>query len=214
MATKKTPKTNAQRHAAKDPLGMMAGLQAIQQTGRARTPAGKANAKKALTNIAKDAPRLAKAVAAIVQDGAPPARPNVKVAILDLFYSNLDLKMTTLETVLALQHHYAGMNESSIRVWLTDLRKDGTLMKVGQEEGKDVLMAGVPGDLALRGSTSAFALKHTALKTKPKAAPVRMSVQPLPTGRALPPAIKSAISGVNLAMARLTAEISKLEERS
>ena len=82
-----------------------------------------------------------------------------------------------METVLTLQHLHGGMNESSIRVWITDLRKDGTLVKVETRDGKDILTAGSPGaQWGLRGTTSTFALAH-----KGREAPV-FATPPLPDG--------------------------------
>jgi hypothetical protein len=157
------------------------------------------------TKVAK---AVAEAKAAAV---VPTKKPNTKVAILDLFYSNLELQLTTMETVLTLQHLHSGMNESSIRVWLTDLRKDGTLVKVGTRDGKDILTAGVPGtQWGLRGTTSTFALAH-----KDRKPPVFATPAPVAGGVSagkkwnIPASLHTAIINAQRAFEKLETELTK-----
>jgi len=195
---------------AGDPLGMEAGLKAIAKmdVSKAVKKAVAIKAAKPVLNPSIEAVSAGVArVAAKAATVAPAKRPNVKVAILDLFYSNLELQMSTMETVLALQHQYAGMNESSIRVWITDLRKDGTLVKVETRDGKDILTAGVPGTLwGLKGTTSQFCLAHINGGNKnrkgPKAAPVKAAA-------AIPPSLQAAIAAHSKAVAKLNEELKR-----
>lgn len=190
---------------AGDPLGIEAGLQAIAKmdVSKAVKKAVAIKAAKPVLNPSVEAVSAGVArVAAKAATVAPAKRPNVKVAILDLFYSNLELQLSTMETVLALQHQYAGMNESSIRVWITDLRKDGTLVKVETRDGKDILTAGVPGTLwGLKGTTSAFCLQHKDRKG-PKAAPVK-AVAVIPTS------LQAAITAHSKAVTKLNEELKR-----
>jgi hypothetical protein len=102
-----------------------------------------------------------KAIAAKVEAGAP-KKTNVKVALLDLMYGTKGYSASTKDVIAALQAKHPGMNESSIRVWITDFQKDGSIVK-----GEDrLLSAGTPGKFALKGPAM------TVTVAAPKAAKV------------------------------------------
>jgi hypothetical protein len=100
---------------------------------------------------------------------------NVKIAVLDLFYLSKGVQYTTAEAVAKLQQIHPGMNESSIRVWMSDFRKDGSITVAKMDGNKAILEAGKPGKFATRGSIAAAA--NPALKASPV-------VEGVPTGLA------------------------------
>jgi hypothetical protein len=147
-------------------------------------------------------------VAAKAATVAPAKKPNVKVAILDLFYANPNLQLSTRLAVEALQHQYAGMNESSIRVWITDFRNEGTLVKVDQVDGKDILQAGTPGEKwALRGTQSQFAIANKGRKA-PAASPKRFS-DVKAGGVALPVSLQNAVAMATKSFEKLMVELNR-----
>ena len=80
--------------------------------------------------------------------GAMPV--TVKQAVLDGFYADQRKVLSTKDAVAAIQAAHPGMNESSIRVWISDFRKDGSI-KLVKKQGREVfLMAGKLGKFALR----------------------------------------------------------------
>jgi hypothetical protein len=82
--------------------------------------------------------------------GARPVKVTVKQAVLDGFYSDQRKVLSTKDAVAAIQASHPGMNESSIRVWISDFRKDGSV-KLVKKQGREVfLMAGKLGKFALR----------------------------------------------------------------
>jgi hypothetical protein len=94
--------------------------------------------------------------------GKPANKLNVKIAVLDLFYGVQGVQYTTAEAVAKLQQIHPGMNESSIRVWMSDFRKDGSITVAKIDGNKAILEAGKPGKFATRGSIAAAA--NPALK--------------------------------------------------
>jgi hypothetical protein len=128
-------------------------------------------ARKAAVEMNKE---LAKEVVPVIQIAEPAAQAvtvksdkkvNVKIAVLDLFYLSKGVQYTTAEAVAKLQQIHPGMNESSIRVWMSDFRKDGSITVAKMDGNKAILEAGKPGKFATRGSIAAAA--NPALKASP-----------------------------------------------
>ncbi len=81
---------------------------------------------------------------------AKPVRVTVKQAVLDLFYGAPTVVHSTQDAVAAIQAVHIGMNESSIRVWISDFLKDGSITLVKRDGRKALLKAGTLGKFALR----------------------------------------------------------------
>jgi hypothetical protein len=95
------------------------------------------------------AEELARAAAPPVAVEAPkPAKITVKKAVLDCFYAVPGKVFSTQDAVSAIQATHAGMNESSIRVWITDFQKDGSIKKAGNDGRKMLLTSGDLGKFA------------------------------------------------------------------
>jgi hypothetical protein len=88
--------------------------------------------------------------AVITAKAKPVTKYTVKQAVLDLFYATKGVQYTTAQAVARLQVIHLGMNESSIRVWISDFRKDGSIKLVKMDGRKAILVAGKPGKFALR----------------------------------------------------------------
>lgn len=96
------------------------------------------------------AKRAKTASAPVSVGGARPVTVTVKKAVLDGFYADQRKVLSTKDAVAAIQAAHPGMNESSIRVWISDFRKDGSI-KLVKKQGREVfLMAGKLGKFALR----------------------------------------------------------------
>jgi hypothetical protein len=81
---------------------------------------------------------------------AGPVKVTVKQAVLDLFYGAPTIVHSTQDAVAAIQAVHIGMNESSIRVWISDFLKDGSITLVKRDGRKALLKAGKLGKFALR----------------------------------------------------------------
>jgi hypothetical protein len=127
--------------------------------------AGKKHLRHVQRRVAADpAGQIAEATAPTLT-ATPVNKANVKIAVLDLFYRTQGVQYTTAEAVAKLQQIHPGMNESSIRVWMSDFRKDGSITVAKMDGNKAILEAGKPGKFATRGSIAAAA--NPALKTSP-----------------------------------------------
>jgi len=65
-----------------------------------------------------------------------PIKP--KQAVLDLFYGDPSKEYSTKQAVAAIQAAHPGMNESSVRMWISDFKLDGTI-KLVRREGLEVI---------------------------------------------------------------------------
>jgi hypothetical protein len=74
-----------------------------------------------------------------------PVKVTVKQAVLDLFYAAPNTVFSTKEAVATIQAAHAGMNESSIRVWISDFQKDGSIKLVKRDGRQVILKAGKLG---------------------------------------------------------------------
>jgi hypothetical protein len=81
---------------------------------------------------------------------ARPVKVTVKQAVLDVFYAAEKQVLSTKAAVRAIQAAHPGMNESSIRVWISDFRKDGSIKLVKKDGREAFWKAGKPGEFALR----------------------------------------------------------------
>jgi hypothetical protein len=90
------------------------------------------------------------ALGAAITAEAGPVKVTVKQAVLDVFYSGEQKILSTDEVVAAIQAAHPGMNESSIRVWISDFRKDGSIKLVKKVGRKAILKTGKLGKFALR----------------------------------------------------------------
>ncbi len=81
---------------------------------------------------------------------ASPVKVTVKQAVLDVFYADQRKVLSTKDAVAAIQTSHPGMNESSIRVWISDFRKDGSIKLVKKDGREAFLKAGKLGKFALR----------------------------------------------------------------
>jgi hypothetical protein len=79
-----------------------------------------------------------------------PVKVTVKQAVLDAFYADQKEVLSTKDAVAAIQASHPGMNESSIRVWISDFRKDGSIKLVKKDGREAILKAGKLGKFALR----------------------------------------------------------------
>jgi hypothetical protein len=97
------------------------------------------------------AAKRAKTVSAPVSvERARPVRVTVKQAVLDVFYADQRKVLSTKDAVTAIQASHRGMNESSIRVWISDFRRDGSIKLVKKDGRQAFLKAGKLGKFALR----------------------------------------------------------------
>ena len=108
-------------------------------------------AKKHQRRITADPAGQKAEAAAPTLTGRAANKVNVKIAVLDLFYRTQGVQYTTAEAVAKLQQIHPGMNESSIRVWMSDFRKDGSIKIAKTDGNKAILEAGKPGKFATRG---------------------------------------------------------------
>ena len=67
-----------------------------------------------------------------------PGKVTVKRMVLDAFYADPKLELSTKGAVESIRAKNPGTNESSIRVWISDFQKDGSI-KAGEARGS-------PGD--------------------------------------------------------------------
>jgi len=92
---------------------------------------------------------LAKAASELVSvEATKSAKVSVKKAVLDLFYAVPGTVYSTQDAIAAIQAAHSGMNESSIRVWITDFQKDGSIINAGRDGRKVMLKSGTPGKFA------------------------------------------------------------------
>ena len=83
--------------------------------------------------------------ASVVRKPAPVATPapfihgSVKQAVLSLFRRFPRGEFSTAKVVELIQTEHPGMNENSIRVWVTDFRKDGTI-KLARMDGRQAIL--------------------------------------------------------------------------
>ena len=75
-----------------------------------------------------------------------PIKP--KQAVLDLFYADPSKEYSTKEAVAAIQAAHPGMNESSVRMWISDFKLDGTLIPVRRVGLEVIQRAGKVGKSA------------------------------------------------------------------
>jgi hypothetical protein len=94
--------------------------------------------------------RAKTASAPVSVEGVRPVKVTVKQAVLDAFYADQRKVLSTKDAVAAIQASHSGMNESSIRVWISDFRKDGSIKLVRKDGREAFLKAGKLGQFALR----------------------------------------------------------------
>ncbi len=85
------------------------------------------------------------AAAPVAKETPEPVKITVKKAVLDWFYAVPGTVFSTQEAVAAIRAVHPGMNESSIRVWITDFQKDGSIKKAGNDGRKVLLTSGKLG---------------------------------------------------------------------
>ncbi len=83
-------------------------------------------------------------------EGARRVKVTVKQMVLDAFYADQRKVLSTKDAVAAIQASHPGTNESSIRVWISDFRKDGSIKLVRKDGREPFLKAGKLGKFALR----------------------------------------------------------------
>ena len=94
--------------------------------------------------------RAKRASAPVSAEAARPVKVTVKQAVLDVFYADRRTVLSTKDAVAATQAAHPGMNESSIRVWISDFRKDGSITLVRKDGREALLKAGKLGNFAVR----------------------------------------------------------------
>jgi hypothetical protein len=100
--------------------------------------------------VASTARTTGAALRATINHKAVPVKVTVKQAVLDVFYADQKKVLSTKDAVAAIQASNPGMNESSIRVWISDFRKDGSIKLVKKDGREAILKAGKLGKFALR----------------------------------------------------------------
>jgi hypothetical protein len=91
-----------------------------------------------------------KALDAAICGRAAPVKVTVKQAGLDVCYADEERVFSTQDAIATIQAVHPGMNESSIRVWISDFRKDGSIELVKKDGRQALLKAGKLGKFALR----------------------------------------------------------------
>jgi hypothetical protein len=86
--------------------------------------------------VKKAAAKAVKATAPVKAVAAKPVKP--KQAVLDLFYADPSKEYSTKQAVAAIQAAHPGMNESSVRMWISDFKLDGTI-KLVRRDGLEVI---------------------------------------------------------------------------